>query len=96
MAQKFTHYQEKLALYSKAIAHPVRIHILEMLQKYDYMYSGDIAKDLPIARSTLSQHISDLKMAGLIEGQNEYPKIRYFINKQNWEEAKRMLQTFFQ
>lgn len=95
MQKNFSHYQDKIAKYSKALAHPIRVHILELLQKENFIYSGDIAKDLPIARSTLSQHIKDLKEAGLIEGKYEPPKIAYSIHKKNWEEAKRLLITFF-
>ncbi len=90
----FTTEQKRLARYAKAISHPVRVYILEFLSKQSCCYSGDLAEYLPIARSTLSQHLKELKEAGLIQGNIEYPKIRYCINECNWEEAKNMFNAF--
>jgi DNA-binding HxlR family transcriptional regulator len=50
---------------------------------------------LPIAKSTLSQHLKELKNAGLIQGEIEAPRIKYCLNKENWEEAKRLCKGFF-
>jgi Mn-dependent DtxR family transcriptional regulator len=58
-------------------------------------YSGDMAEELPIARSTLSEHLKELKNAGLIQGEIKAPYIKYCINKENWEEAKRLFSGFF-
>jgi DNA-binding transcriptional ArsR family regulator len=93
----FTDTQEKLARYNKAMAHPVRIFILDYLVNNldKCCYSGDMAEILPIARSTLSQHLKELKEAGLIQGEINAPYIKYCINRQNWEEAKHMLFDFF-
>lgn len=91
----YTENQIKLARYSKALCHPVRINILEMLSKQANCYCGDLAEDLPIARSTLSQHLNELKDAGLIQGCTEPPKIKYCINKENWIEAKKLFSEFF-
>ena len=65
----FTDKQEKIARYSKALGHPVRVFIMDFLVKNTEKccYSGDMALELPIARSTLSQHLSELKAAGLIQ-----------------------------
>lgn len=93
--EEFTTEQKRLARYAKAISHPVRVYILEFLSKQSCCYSGDLAEYLPIARSTLSQHLKELKDSGLIQGNIEYPKIRYCINPGNWEEAKNMFITFF-
>lgn len=93
--EEFTIEQKRLARYAKAISHPVRVYILEFLSKQSCCYSGDLAEYLPIARSTLSQHLKELKDSGLIQGNIEYPKIRYCINPGNWEEAKNMFITFF-
>jgi ArsR family transcriptional regulator, arsenate/arsenite/antimonite-responsive transcriptional repressor len=81
---------EQLARYAKALGHPVRVYIIELLSKQSCCFSGDIAEDLPIARSTLSQHLKELKSAGLIQGTIEYPKIRYCINRENWERAREL------
>ena len=86
--------QEKLARYAKAFSHPIRVYILEFLDKKACCFSGDLDKILPIARSTLSQHLKELKNAGLIQGNIEYPKIRYCLNSDNWEEAKNIFKNF--
>ncbi len=93
----YTGNQEKMARYAKAIAHPARVYILDFLADNidKCCYSGDMAEDIPIARSTLSEHLKELKKAGLIQGEINPPYIKYCINKENWEEAKRLLQTFF-
>jgi len=83
-----TEEQKKLARYAKAMGHPIRIYILDLLSKQSCCYSGDLTEDLPIVKSTLSQHLKELKDAGLIQGEIEAPRIKYCINQQNWEEAK--------
>ena len=93
----YTDRQEKLALYAKAISHPVRIFILDYLANNlnKCCYSGDMAEELPIARSTLSEHLKELKKAGLIQGEINPPYIKYCINRENWEEAKNHFALFF-
>lgn len=97
MAKKniYTEQQVKTARIAKAIAHPVRMHILELLSKQSCCYSGDLTEVLPIAKSTLSQHLKELKNAGLIQGEIEAPKIKYCINKNNWEIAKNLFKELF-
>ena len=73
--------QAKLSRYAKALGHPVRIYILELLSKQSCCYSGDLSEELPIAKSTLSQHLKELKEAGLIQGEIEAPRIKYCLNK---------------
>ncbi|WP_462280996.1 ArsR/SmtB family transcription factor, partial [Salinivirga cyanobacteriivorans] len=85
-----TEEQRKLARYAKAFGHPVRLYVLDLLSNQTCCYSGDLTEDLPIAKSTLSQHLKELKDAGLIQGQIEAPKIKYCVNKENWEEAQRL------
>jgi len=93
----YTDKQEKIARYSKALSNPVRIFILDFLANNldKCCYSGDMAEELPIARSTLSEHLKELKNAGLIQGEINPPFIKYCINRENWEEAKIMFATFF-
>ncbi|MEE4197440.1 MAG: metalloregulator ArsR/SmtB family transcription factor [Bacteroidales bacterium] len=86
--------QQKTARYAKAFSHPVRIFILQHLGRQSCCYSGDLTEILPIAKSTLSQHLKELKKAGLIQGEIETPKIKYCLNKENWEEAKKLLLKF--
>jgi ArsR family transcriptional regulator, arsenate/arsenite/antimonite-responsive transcriptional repressor len=93
----FTESQVRMARYGKAMAHPVRIFILDFLAGNidKCCYSGDMAEELPIARSTLSEHLKELKNAGLIQGEINPPYIKYCINKQNWEEAMGLFNGFF-
>lgn len=86
--------QKQLARYSKALGHPIRVYIMELLGKQSCCYSGDLSEDLPIAKSTLSQHLKELKSAGLIQGETEAPKIKYCVNRENWEEAQQLFKTF--
>jgi ArsR family transcriptional regulator, arsenate/arsenite/antimonite-responsive transcriptional repressor len=88
-------FDRQLALYTRAMAHPVRIYILKLLSGQTCCYSGDLAEVLPIARSTLSRHLKVLKDSGLIQGEINPPKIKYCLNKENWEEAKRLCYIFF-
>ncbi len=92
----YTDRQTALARYAKALSHPARIAIMEILSEQSCCYSGDITNDLPIARSTLSQHLSELKEAGLIQGEFNPPKIKYCIRREGWDEAKRMMGEFFE
>jgi ArsR family transcriptional regulator, arsenate/arsenite/antimonite-responsive transcriptional repressor len=90
-----THEQKELAQIARALSHPVRIYILQLLAGQSCCYSGDLAEELPIARSTLSQHLKALKDAGLIQGEINPPKIKYCINKENWEKAKVLFSGLF-
>lgn len=89
-----TDKQKKLARYAKALGHPVRVYVMELLSKQSCCYSGDLSEELPIAKSTLSQHLKELKEAGLIQGKIESPRIKYCINKENWVEARELMSSF--
>ena len=91
-----TEAQKQTARYAKAMGHPIRMYILELLTKQSCCYSGDLSEILPIAKSTLSQHLKELKAAGLIQGEIEAPKIKYCINRENWEKARKLFQTYFE
>jgi DNA-binding transcriptional ArsR family regulator len=93
--QVFTDEQKRAARYAKAMGHPVRMYVLELLSKQSCCYSGDLTDVLPIAKSTLSQHLKELKEAGLIQGEIEAPKIKYCLNRNNWEEAKQLVKKIF-
>jgi ArsR family transcriptional regulator, arsenate/arsenite/antimonite-responsive transcriptional repressor len=89
-----TEKQEKAARYAKAMGHPVRMYVLELLSNQSCCYSGDLSDELPIAKSTLSQHLKELKDAGLIQGETELPKIKYCINRENWDDARELFKVF--
>jgi DNA-binding transcriptional ArsR family regulator len=92
-----TDNQKRIARYGKALSNPTRVFELEYLANNlnKCCYSGDMAEILPIARSTLSEHLKELKDAGLIQGEINPPYIRYCINPENWEEARLLLAKLF-
>lgn len=87
----FSEKQIDLARFAKALGHPVRIAILELLGSQACCYHGVMAEELPIAKSTLSQHLNELKDAGLIQGTITPPTVKYCINRENYELAKSLL-----
>lgn len=91
----FSAEQELTARFAKALAHPVRIAILELLHSQACCYHGDMAEELPIAKSTLSQHLKELKEAGLIQGDITPPSTKYCIHKENFALAKSLLNKVF-
>jgi ArsR family transcriptional regulator, arsenate/arsenite/antimonite-responsive transcriptional repressor len=86
---------DELSVFMKAMAHPTRLWILQFLAAQDCCISGEIADELPFARSTISEHLRQLKETGLIQGEIDHPRIKYCINKTNWERAKKMLDVLF-
>lgn len=86
----------ELALFAKALSHPARVYILKKLSgMHSCCYSGDLVEELPIGRSSLSQHLKELKHAGLIQGEIEAPFIKYCLNKENWEKLKKSFSVYF-
>ena len=87
---------QEMARIAKAMGHPVRLYILQKLSRMNACcYSGDLVDELPVGRSTLSQHLKELKYAGLIQGEIEPPYIKYCLNRENWEKAKTMFTQLF-
>ena len=74
-----TDKQKQTARYAKALGHPVRVAILQMLSKQACCYHGDMSEILPVAKSTLSQHLNELKDAGLIQGEVTPPMVTPFL-----------------
>ena len=87
----FTEKQNKLAIIAKALGHPARIAIIEYLLKVNEWICGDIVNELPLAQPTVSQHLKELKNAGLIKGNIEGNSICYCID----EEAFEIINVFF-
>lgn len=79
----------------KALAHPARIAILEVLIKKNACMCGDIVEVLPLSQSTVSQHLKELKEAGLIKGDIEGAKVCYCIDEKEWSQAKIYLNKLF-
>ncbi|MEX1193056.1 MAG: metalloregulator ArsR/SmtB family transcription factor [Brumimicrobium sp.] len=86
-----TEEQKELAKYAKALGHPIRIAILDLLTNQSCCYHGDMANELPIAKSTLSQHLNELKKAGLIQGNITPPSVKYCVNQENLSKAKSLI-----
>ncbi|MBL7893819.1 MAG: winged helix-turn-helix transcriptional regulator [Bacteroidia bacterium] len=93
--EEFTVKDNKIAKYAKALAHPARIAILQLLIKKQSCVCGDIVEDLPLSQSTVSQHLKELKEAGLIKGDIEGVKVCYCIDEKEWESAKNYLAQLF-
>ena len=93
--EEFTIKDNKIAKYAKALAHPARVAILQLLIKKQACICGDIVDELPLSQSTVSQHLKELKEAGLIKGDVEGVKICYCIDEKEWETAKTYLNNLF-
>jgi DNA-binding transcriptional ArsR family regulator len=94
--EEFTKVQNELAGIAKAIAHPARIAILQFLIKSKSCVCGDIVDELPLSQSTVSQHLSELKKAGLINGEIDGPSVCYCIDEKAWMKAKKVIGELFE
>jgi DNA-binding transcriptional ArsR family regulator len=94
--EEFSVRDNKVAKYAKVLGHPARIAILRLLIKQDSCMCGDIVDELPLSQSTVSQHLKELKEAGLIKGDIDGVKICYCIDEKAWAEAKTYLTSFFE
>ena len=92
---KYTEDEKQLALFAKALAHPVRVHILKLLNSQSCCYTGDLTELIPLAQSTISQHLKALNEAGLIQGEILPPKVKYCLNQENWSVAKTLFKDLF-
>ena len=92
---EFTARDNRLAKYAKALAHPARIAILQLLTKKQTCICGDIVDEIPLSQSTVSQHLKELKEAGLIKGDIEGAKVCYCIDEKEWKAAKDSLVRLF-
>jgi predicted transcriptional regulator len=91
----YTAQEEKLARYAKALGHPARVFILQFLERLDGCFVGNIVEELPMAQSSVSQHLKELKDAGLIQGEVAPPRVKYCIDRENWEEARTLFAALF-
>ncbi len=94
-SEEFTVKDNKISKYAKALAHPARVAILQLLIKKQACVCGDIVEELPLSQSTVSQHLKELKEAGLIKGDIDGAKICYCIDEKEWEIAKEYLNSLF-
>lgn len=94
--EEFTKAQNDLAVLAKALGHPARIAILQFLTRTKACVCGDIVDELPLSQSTVSQHLKELKNAGLIKGSIDGPSVCYCIDEKAWSRAKKLLGDFME
>jgi predicted transcriptional regulator len=91
----FNKKQNELANMAKAIAHPARIAILQQLLKANACICGDLVEELGLAQPTISQHLRELKLAGIIQGTVEGTSVCYCIDPKVWDKYKQFFNDFF-
>ena len=91
----FTKQQNDFANMAKAIAHPARIAILEQLIKTNACICGDLVDELGLAQPTISQHLKELKNAGIIQGTVDGTSVCYCINTEIWKQYQQCFADFF-
>ena len=93
--EEFGKKEQELAEFAKALAHPARIAILKVLAQKNECICGDIVEVLPLAQSTVSQHLKELKNAGLIDGTVDGPRSCYCINWKAFEKFNNDMNGLF-
>ena len=93
--EEFGKKEQELAAIAKALSHPARIAILKVLAQRNECICGEIVEVLPLAQSTVSQHLKELKTAGLIEGTLEGPRSCYCINWKAFEKFSAAITSLF-
>ena len=93
--EAFTDEQNAVAAFAKAIGHPARVAILEHLIRTESCICGDLVDVLPLAQATVSQHLGELKKAGLIKGNIQGTSICYCLDKDQWERCFQTLDQLF-
>jgi|SRR5690348_9429783 len=91
----FNKKQNELANMAKAVAHPARIAILQQLMKSNACICGDLADELGLAQPTISQHLKELKLAGIIRGTVEGTSVCYCIDPRVWQKYRQFFNDFF-
>jgi len=94
-SEEFSVRDNRIADFAKALAHPARIAILRVLAEREKCVCGDLVEEIPLSQSTVSQHLKELKSAGLIKGEIEGPKICYCIDAENWKKMNKTFKKFF-
>ncbi len=92
---EFSVKENRLAKYAKALAHPARVAIIKLLASKQTCICGDIVEELPLSQSTVSQHLKELKDAGLIKGEIEGAKVCYCIDEKEWKAARACINQLF-
>jgi ArsR family transcriptional regulator len=93
--EDFSEKQNELSMLMKALGHPARIAIIELLLKSDSCICGDIVDELPLAQPTVSQHLKELRNAGLIKGNVEGTSICYCLDEKTWNKLQKIMTQLF-
>lgn len=94
-SEEFSVKDNRVARFAKALSHPARVAILRLLIQKQACVCGDIVDELPLSQSTVSQHLKELKEAGLIKGDIEGTRVCYCIDEKEWKLAESLLRDFF-
>ena len=94
-SELFTEEQNNLAAMAKVLGHPARVAILDYLLQANRCINGDLVEELGLAQATISQHLKELKTAGLIKGTIEGTAMCYCINQKVWEQFKSTFNGLF-
>lgn len=92
---EFTQEQQQLARVAKALAHPARVAIIQLLASKHTCISGDIAAELPLSRTTVSQHLQELKALDLIRGEIDGLTVCYCLNTELMRKVQQQFISFF-
>jgi len=92
--EMFTDQQNEIALIAKAFGHPARVAILQHLFKINTCVCGDLVNEIGLAQPTISQHLKELKLLGLIKGNVEGTSVCYCIDTDNWAKMKNLMNEF--
>ncbi len=91
----YTNKEAQLAQFAKALGHPARVAIISLLLKKQICICGDIVDELPLSQSTVSQHLKELKEAGIIKGEIDGVKTCYCIDETNWSKMSVLFNKMF-
>ncbi|WP_426060949.1 ArsR/SmtB family transcription factor [Hymenobacter sp. B1770] len=89
--EQFTAAEQQIALIAKALGHPARVAILQLLAQRQSCVCGELVTELPISQSTVSQHLKELKAAGLVQGEVDGPRVCYCIDQAGWDRARQLM-----
>lgn len=90
----FTTDLQELAQFAKLFSHPARIAIVKLLAEKKNCISGDIANELPLSRTTVCQHLQELKNSGLIKGEISGLNVNYCLDNKKWKDIKSKFEAF--
>jgi len=91
---EFSITEQELSKYAKALSHPARVAIINLLFEKGLCICGDIVEELPLSQSTVSQHLKELKNAGIIYGEIDGPRVCYCIDEKEWTKVQQVFEAF--